>query len=147
MNKHEYRFWDLINKCWTTLEGKILPKLDQYDHAIFCFTTDDNRNTIEISQWIGKVDINKKKIFVGDWVEDQNDKELFLIMYNTTKIFARRFYINVKCNCEKCIEGDLDTSKRCYTYEDLDLNNAIYNVLVVGNVFENEHLYEEHGDR
>lgn len=145
MKGHEYRFWDLINNCWTTLEGEILPPIDRYNHAIFCFIKAKEKNSIEITEYIGKKDIDGKKIFVGDWVEEQKEKELFLIMYNGEKIFARRFYPDVKCHCDQCL-GDSITNPTCWDYEDLDLFNAIYNVLIKGNIFENEKLYKEKGD-
>ena len=144
MKGFEYRFWDLINNYWTTLEGEVLPPIDRYNHAIFCFIKDEEKNSIEITEYIGKKDNDGKKIFVGDWVEEQNDKELFLILYNGEKIFARRFYPDVKCHCEQCL-GDSIVNPTCWDYEDLELHNAIYNVLVVGNVFENETLYKKKG--
>lgn len=146
MKGFEYRFWDLINNCWTTLSGELLPKIEKYNHAIFCFIKEGEPRSIEITEYIGHKDNNKKKIFVGDWVEDQKDKELFLIMYNGEKIFTRRFYQDIRCHCDNCINEDVDPSKMCYTYEDLDLRYAIYNVLVVGNIFENEEMYKGKGE-
>jgi len=134
-----FRFWDWIKGEWTVINYGII---SIEGHPIFQFIKDCEKSPIEITHSIGETDINGKRIFVGDWVETTSDyeKDLYLILNDGEKIFARRFIIDYRCQCEQCI--DEDKVSNCWTYEDLDIYYALMNPKIVGNQFEHPNLHK-----
>ena len=138
----EFRFWDNNLKCWTIIVGTV--GIENRNFKILYLNPKSSERNVTITQAIGHKDIEDKKIFVGDWVEvmdDKNIKDLYLISHSGEKLFARRCMIDYRCYCEDCI--DEDKQRNCWTYEDLDIYYALHNPKIVGNEFENPFLYME----
>lgn len=122
--------------------------LDDTPFPYVQFIQDGCSTDIEITQDIDYKDKNKRKIFVGDWVFDDEDKELYLVLFDGEKLFARRYITDYRCYCENC-QSD-NPKVYCWTHEDLDLYYALSsNAVVVGNMFEHPDLYAtfDYGER
>lgn len=133
-----FRFWDHTNGEWTIIERGVI-SIEKF--PIFQFMTGLDGNPIEVTQSIGFRDVNKNMIFVGDWVEIQdNGKDLYLICHDGMKYYARRYMIDYRCYCENCINDEVESD--CWTYEDLDIYYALRNPKIVGTIFEDPELYK-----
>jgi uncharacterized phage protein (TIGR01671 family) len=92
----------------------------------------------ELMQWIGKTDINNKKVFEGDILK-------FITNSSNGFIYAQVIYNTNNCQFQ------LQNLKR-WTYADKSFGYdkhefcRIYDIEVIGNIYENSNLLIEHDD-